>query len=459
MRITVPLSIVSLLVMGVGVAASCQATELTESSSETVILDELEIDTVWAANTVSFDLHTVGDRQFVAYYDRDRMMTVASRRLGDRTWKKMTLPNQLRWDSHNYVTLGIDGEGFLHVSGNMHVNPLVYFRSEKPWDVMSLKEQKQMVGEDESRVTYPKFFNDKDGRLQYSYRSGGSGDGNSLVNRFIVEEGRWERLLDEPLFVGIGTDGTRNAYHRFVRDPEGNFHYAWIWRDTPQVETSHQICYATTPDLLQWENAFGQPLELPFRPDDERVIVDPVPSGGGSHNSRYQVILTEEGTPIVGYVKYDGNGLTQCYLARPDDGAWISRQISDWDFRWEFFGGGDKMTVGGWFNLAGFDADGQLVVDWRTEKDDSGTYVVDPVTFEPAVDRAAFKRPVPVEARSRMSSNPVLKVNLQAGQGPAAADGTHYLLKWEAKKKSHGRNAPEIIPDEPVSRLVLLEVR
>lgn len=459
MRIKFPSSIVTLVAMGVGFVSPGQGSESAEFPAEAVILDELEIDTVWAANTVSFDLHTIGERQFVAYYDRDRMMTVASRELGSQTWQKMALPNRLRWDSHNYVTLGIDERGHIHVSGNMHVDPLVYFRSAKPWDVMSLTEVEGMVGEDESRVTYPKFFNDKDGRLQFSYRSGGSGDGNILVNRFLVEEGRWERTLDEPLFVGIGTDGTRNAYHKFVRDLSGNFHYLWIWRDTPQVETSHQICYATTPDLIHWENAFGQPLDLPFRPDDERVIVDPVSSGGGAHNGRYQVILTEEGTPIVGYVKYDENGLTQCYLARPEDGAWISRQISDWDFRWAFTGGGDQMTIGGWFSLLGFDADGRLVVDWKTEKEDSGTWVVDPVTFDPVGSSAAFKRRIPAEARSRMTTNPVLRVNVQPGQGPAAADGTRYLLKWEAMKKSHGRHAPEVIPDEPVSRLVLLEIR
>ena len=42
------------------------------------IAENLLIDSVWAANKVSFALHTVGDEQYVAYYDKERMLTVAT---------------------------------------------------------------------------------------------------------------------------------------------------------------------------------------------------------------------------------------------------------------------------------------------------------------------------------------------------------------------------------------------
>lgn len=148
-------------------------------SKEKQISEKLLVDSVWAANRVFFDLKTVGNTQFVAYYDKDRMMTVASRKIGDKDWNRKTLPNKLEWDSHNLVTIGIDKEGYIHVSGNMHAVPMIYFRSTKPYDVQSMEQVKYMVGEkDEQRVTYPNFFNNGENELFYVYRSGGSGSGD-----------------------------------------------------------------------------------------------------------------------------------------------------------------------------------------------------------------------------------------------------------------------------------------
>ena len=331
------------------------------------IVEELLIDSVWAANKVSFALRTVGEKQFVAYYDKNRMMTVATRKINSKTWQKKTLPNQLKWDSHNYVALGIDEMGYLHVSGNMHVNPLVYFRSTQPYDINTLVEINKMTGIEEADVTYPKFFYDKYKHLYFSYRSGTCGNGNILVNQFNPTTMQWGRYLDKPLFEGIEANDDRAAYHRFVKDSEGNFHFIWMWRWTPEVATSHQICYATSPDLLTWKNAAGKVVQLPFRPDDEQLIVDPSPSEGGMHNSKYQIILTKKDEPIISYLKYDEAGLTQLYVAKFEQGQWIRKKISDWNFRWKFVGGGDKMSKGASFNLKGFTANGLLMIDWSTE--------------------------------------------------------------------------------------------
>jgi hypothetical protein len=449
----------SLEVEGVRVEAEAGSkSAFMAASPGNAVIETLQVDSVWAANKVSFDLHTTEEKQFVAYYDADRMMTVASRDLDSDEWVRQTLPSKLAWDSHNYVTMGIDEAGYLHVTGNMHVNPLVYFRSTRPYDVTSLEAVHTMVGRDEGDVTYPKFFHNKDGSLLFSYRAGTCGNGNILVNRYNVEKQRWERYLKDALFEGIEAADDRAAYHHFVRDSEGNFHVAWIWRWTPEVATSHQICYAFSPDLIHWKNAAGEEISLPFRPDDPRVIVDPVPANGGSHNGRYKVFLTADETPVVGYVKYDEDGLTQFYLARPEGDGWLSRQISDWDFRWHFFGGGDKMEIGGRFDITGLDDDGNLLVNWETEKGDSGRYVVDPHTLELLESQDVFPSDFPASLYERLTNEPGLSVSLQMGKGPAVPDGTTYLLKWEAARKSHGRHAPEVIPDGPLSPLLLFKI-
>jgi len=444
------------------VAGAQKTSRLSEGESKkntSEIVEHIEVDSVWAANRVVFALHTVGQRQFVAYYDRNRMMAVASRDINSHQWQKTILPSRLMWDSHNYVALGIDEQGFIHVSGNMHTHPLSYFRSEKTYDVSHMVELNEMVGQDEQSVTYPKFFYDNMGRLLFSYRSGTCGNGNILVNRYQPENGQWVRHLATPLFEGAQENDKRAAYHTYTKDSEGNFHFVWMWRWTPMVETCHQLCYATSPDLIHWKNAAGKRVSLPFRPDNEQVIVDHTPSKGGMHNSRYQIILTKNGNPVIGYVKYDEKGLTQLYLARFKGEQWVSKKISDWDFRWKFIGGGDRMTEGGHFRLAGISEDGFIVVRWGTEKGESGQYTLDPETLEHVETTAKIERKYPDDIYERLSDVRGLSVNLSDDRGGTQEKGVRYVLKWESKAPSHGKHAPKIIPEGPVSALVVLKIR
>ncbi|MFK7936444.1 MAG: BNR repeat-containing protein [Saprospiraceae bacterium] len=432
--------------------------EILDQQRSTII-EELLIDSVWAANKVSFALRTVGDQQFVAYYDKNRMMTVAVRNINSKSWEKKTLPNQLKWDSHNYVALGIDEMGYLHVSGNMHVNPLVYFRSTRPYDIQSLVEVNKMVSKDEADVTYPRFFYDKNEKLHFSYRSGTCGNGNILVNQFNPKTKAWIRYLDEPLFAGIEADDDRAAYHRFVKDSKGDFHYIWMWRWTPEVATSHQICYATTPDLQNWKNAAGKVVQLPLTPDDEQLIVDPTPSKGGMHNGKYQIILDKNDKPFISYLKYDEQGLTQLYLAHFEQGAWQIKKISDWNFRWEFVGGGDKMSEGASFNLNGFTDEGWLTISWSNDDNQSGIYIIDPKTLTLIDKNIAIKPKYPPTIHSRLTDHPKMSVNLRDGNTQTEEDSVNYVLKWESMGKSHGRHAPEVIPEGPISPLKIIKFK
>lgn len=422
-----------------------------------VIVEQIPVDSIWAANGVGFDLKTVGSKQFVAYYDHNRMMTVASRELSSSSWEKKTLSNQLMWDSHNRVVLGIDEMGYIHVSGNMHVHPLAYFRSTKPYDVTTMVEVNQMIGEDEEHVTYPSFFNDKKGRLLFSYRSGSCGNGNILVNRYLPNDGRWERNLSEPLFEGVEELDDRAAYHHWVKDSKGNFHFAWIWRWTPMVETSHHICYAKTSDLKSWTNAMDEKVTLPFTPEDEKVLVDPTPTKGGMHNSRYRLILTPNDEPIIGYLKYDEVGNTQFYLAKPINGKWSIKQVSNWNFRWKFIDGGAFMTKGGTFSFVGFSEDGLLAIDWSTETGESGRYIIDVNTLEHADGEMLVHPKYPADLTSQMTDRPKMKVRLAYDKG-ISNDDFKYVLKWEAEHGGFRQHAPEVIPLKPISKLILLKI-
>ena len=73
--------------------------------------------------------------------------------------------------------------------------------------------------------------------------------GDQFFNVYDPASRTWRRLLDEPLFTG---EGQRNAYfHGPVRDAAGGFHLCWVWRDTPDCATNHDLSYARSADLVR----------------------------------------------------------------------------------------------------------------------------------------------------------------------------------------------------------------
>ena len=104
----------------------------TAASREPEVEEAVEVAKVWPGHPVGFALLTSPPHQYVAYYDEDRQMTVAHRRLGEKSWTYQVLPERVGWDSHNYIAMALDAQGHLHVSGNLHGDPLKYFYASTP---------------------------------------------------------------------------------------------------------------------------------------------------------------------------------------------------------------------------------------------------------------------------------------------------------------------------------------
>jgi hypothetical protein len=163
------------------------------AASQFKLEKSIDIATVPAGFPVGFCLLTDGARQYVAYYDHQRRMTIASRTVDSDTWQSKVLPTQVGWDSHNYITMAIDRDGHLHVSGNMHAVKLIYFRTEKPADITTLK-RFSMTGKLEGRATYPRFMTDHNGTLIFTYHKSDA-NGNMQIYVTRREAGRWVKHL------------------------------------------------------------------------------------------------------------------------------------------------------------------------------------------------------------------------------------------------------------------------
>ncbi|MGE0759751.1 MAG: BNR-4 repeat-containing protein, partial [Pirellulaceae bacterium] len=73
------------------------------------------------------------DWQFAAYYDPDRNLVLAKRRLDSSTWEtRVTTYRGHVQDAHNSISIALDGDGFLHLSWDHHGNKLNYCRSRAP---------------------------------------------------------------------------------------------------------------------------------------------------------------------------------------------------------------------------------------------------------------------------------------------------------------------------------------
>jgi len=342
------------------------------------LVERIDVEPVWSGHPVGFALLTAEGFQFAAYYDAEQNMVIAQRKLDEKHWIFKRLPTKIGWDSHNNVTMVLDRDGFLHVSGNMHNVPLIYFRSAKPFDVDSLTQVHVMTGKDEERCCYPLFITGPNKELFFTYRDGGSGKGNNFWNVYDHDTKTWSRLFDTAFFDG--QDKMNAYYYSPVAGPDGFYHMTWIWRDTPDCETNHNISYARSRDLRNWENSRGEAYTLPITLENSD-IVDPVPSGGGLLNPLQRIGFDLEGRVVVSYTKYDDAGNFQIYNARLEANGWKHYQTSDWDYRWEFSGTGTIILEVG---LGSIEVEsGKLIQRYSHAKKGSGRWQLDPITFKP----------------------------------------------------------------------------
>lgn len=393
------------------------------------------IDKVWAGHPVGFGLLTERGHQFIAYYDAERRLTVVGRKLGGTNWTRVqpegvAVPNRKRqsnvigWDSHNYLTMALDRDGCLHLSGNMHADPLVYYRTREPFDLNTLERIDRMTGEREERTTYPLFSRGPTGDLIFKYRDGGSGNGSDYYNIYDPDTRQWRRLFDGPLLDG---EGERNAYSTGLRrGPDGLYHLLWMWRDTPDAMSNHTLSYARSRDLLQWETSAGKPIARPITIGNAEVV-DAAKPGGGLMNATFALGWDAEQRPVAVYHRYDPNGHSQIYIARADgQGHWQTRQLSSWRFRWEFPGYGSQ---GGQVSVSSPkpEADGSLIVAYSSKHAGAGRWRLDGKTLA-VLEQLPAERSESAKPSGKPSDQfPGLEVQTTSLQD----GGRRWLLRWE----------------------------
>jgi hypothetical protein len=419
------------------------------------LTDSLKIADVWSGHPVDFAFVQRGDSQYVACYDTGRRMSVAMRPVSSKTVRVVNLPSTIGWDSHNYIAMALDSLGLVHVSGNMHNVALVYFRSTVPGRIDSLKPA-TMVGSLETSMTYPVFFKGPSNELLYMYRDGGSGNGNQIFNTWSMSAKKWSRLFDKALFDG---QGQRNVYMGGpLLGPDGYFHVYWMWRETADAATTHDVGYIRSRDLLNWETAAGVKLTLPITASTPGVLVDTIPQHGGVIN-RGAIGFDSQKRVIVTYHKFDASGNTQLYNARWESGRWKKYQTSDWAYRWDF-GGTGSLVMNITFGPVMVEPNGSLTQSYYHVQYGTGIWQLDETTLRPSANLGSSLWPVALEQPRRsgmvvhwLKSTGLISMAgtfLNSTSTPPADPSTVYALRWETMPENQDQPRTPIPAPTPL---------
>lgn len=227
----------------------------------------IDVGNAWADNSVNATIFrknsviTFRNTQYIAYYDDSANVVIGKRKINDSMWQL----DRTRWkgnvsDAHNVICIMVDGDGYLHMAWNQHNNHLHYCRSISPGS-LTFTQQMPMTGIHEEKVSYPEFYKLENGNLIFLYRDGGSGHGNLVMNSYDIKTRKWTQLNGNL----IDGEGTRSAYWQACTDSMGTFHISWVWRETPDVATNHDMCYARSKDGGKtWEKSTGEKYILPI---------------------------------------------------------------------------------------------------------------------------------------------------------------------------------------------------
>lgn len=420
-------------------------------SEHAIVVDTLNIAPVWAGHPVPFALVTQAPYQYVAYYDAMREMTVVQRNLNERTWTITKLNITTGWDSHNYIAMAIDDDGYLHLSGNMHAAPLIYFRTTQPRNASTFVKLNKMVGTNENSVTYPIFLRGPENEFIYTYRDGYSGNGNQIYDIYDVKTKTWKRLLDKPLTDG---EGKRNAYFNGpILGPDGYFHLTWVWRESGDCSTCHDLSYARSKDLISWETSTGKPLPLPITLESCE-IVDPVPQKGGIINNNDKIGFDQQGRVTISYHKNDANNYTQPWTARSENGVWKRYKITDWPWHWDFSGGG-TIIFAILINPLVKENDGTLTQKYSHLKFGNGTWSIDPETLR--ATGTIERETIPPSLLKVEGTFPGLGVVFGEDFGQYDVTDTRFIIRWETLPSN--RDGPRPPPYPPPSMLRVYTIK
>ncbi|KAI4623051.1 uncharacterized protein J4E87_006144 [Alternaria ethzedia] len=257
-------------------------------------------------NGLAFQQHaltTFGDYQYVAFYKTasgygKHHVNLGRRKinpsLGDWQYFAFTDYVQTTLDEHNTISMGISGDGKIHLSFDHHDVPLNYRASNtgiaktipEQWTASAFGAvQHSLPGSTGpwTPLTYPRFERLDNGDLLMEFRIGQSGAGDSYIHRYSATSGQWSA-------VGKYLQGQdNNAYINGISNQGGKLFVSWTVRETPTPSTNHDFYFALSEDDgKSWKQTNGQTVAKPITPSTAGIKVYSIPQNSQIINQEAQ---------------------------------------------------------------------------------------------------------------------------------------------------------------------------
>jgi hypothetical protein len=145
-----------------------------------------------------------------------------------------------------------------------------------------------------------------------------------VLNRYSVKAKKWTRL-QENLIDG---EGRRNAYWQMTTDGKGGIHLSWVWRESPNVASNHDLCYARSTDGGKtWTKSSGEKYSLPITAETAEYVWR-VPQNSELINQT-SMAADSLGRPyIASYWKPQGTEIPQYMIVYFDGAKWKLSQVT-----------------------------------------------------------------------------------------------------------------------------------
>ena len=295
----------------------------------------------WNIAMVDTDPRTGEHTQFCGFVgdiNAQRRMVIAKRTISDGSdgaWQRFATPfnNETFEDVHNVVSLMCRQNGRLCVSFGMHDVPLKMADLRTVGSIALVRKYVNPVVSGstiETSNTYPAFGRFSNGDEIFTFREGGSGDGNHGVYFRANGSDTWQSRV-AVLFSG---ESTRNFYPIGSPHVDANdvVHIAGCWRESSSNwTTNHDILYIYSEDKGQnWKWADGTAVTVPITVSNsnaKRAWV--IPSNSGMTNN---FALAADGNSIPCIITVYGAAPAQLYAhywsgALGGSGSWARTTV------------------------------------------------------------------------------------------------------------------------------------
>lgn len=281
------------------------------------------------------NLWSAGDRQYAVLVAQNGTPYAAVRHRGAEGWRSAdlgTLPGNplaapTARDPHNVYVIGVDASGGVHVSGNMHNEPLRYVRDPSG----RLREwQRGPAPSRDSSVSYPAFVGLGDGSLLFWRRVGVAGAAVEKLDVLRPDAESWTAL--GAVLDGRPTGESPYLHHVAVDPSSGLLHLLYEWRGTAGVEANTDVEYARSPDGgVTWERSDGSRLDLPIVHGEGDTVIATSASDAGLLNQG-GLTVDANGMPHGAVTFSQPSGGLLIKHVWLENGAWQTEDLADTGF-------------------------------------------------------------------------------------------------------------------------------